>query len=261
VSSTPSLTEKTPWHKSSSPAPDWHGFADRASRSVERPQGGGDDAEPESNPRLRMSPPRQPVDHRVHHGFRCDASVREGTGRIVKRWDQIDVLVNNAGIERAAPWRSSRWRVSRGDGDENYFGAIAASRPWAAMRHPDGCIIKRGFDRRRPGRSPLAPYTASKFALEALSESLAQEVKRSTFRVAIVEPALSTPDGQTRRRRPIPSAYPQQRRNAPFSPCPEESHPTIRGGRESTRDCRCRTWQLRIRWDRTPRRFSGGVRR
>jgi NAD(P)-dependent dehydrogenase (short-subunit alcohol dehydrogenase family) len=59
----------------------------------------------------------------------------------------------------------------------------------------------------------LAPYTASKFALEALSEALAQEVTSFNVRVAIVQPGIID-TAMSRRIEDIPSdaAYPQVRR-------------------------------------------------
>ena len=61
----------------------------------------------------------------------------------------------------------------------------------------------------------MAAYTASKFALEALSECLAQEAKAFNIRVAIVEPGII----DTAMARHIgvvlaPSPYTQQRRMA-----------------------------------------------
>lgn len=146
-----------------------------------------------------------------------DASVSEGIARVVKEAGAIDVLVNNAGIERTGSVEEMPLSEFRAVMETNYFGAIRCIQAvLPAMRQRrSGCIINLASIAGRFANSPFAPYTASKFALEALSESLAQEVKPFNIHVAIVEPgiidtAMSRHVGVAQDLSP----YPQQRRTA-----------------------------------------------
>ena len=53
-----------------------------------------------------------------------------------------------------------------------------------------GCIINVASIAGKIANTPLGAYAASKFALEAVSEALAHEVKSFNVRVAIVEPGI-----------------------------------------------------------------------
>ena len=146
-----------------------------------------------------------------------DESVKAGLTRIVNEAGAIDVLINNAGIERSGSVEELALAEFRAVMETNYFGALRCIQGvLPAMRERrSGCIINVASVAGHIACSPLAPYTASKFALEALSESLAQEMKPFNVRVAIVEPGIS----DTAMARSIetsggPSLYPQQRRFA-----------------------------------------------
>jgi NAD(P)-dependent dehydrogenase (short-subunit alcohol dehydrogenase family) len=121
-----------------------------------------------------------------------DASVSDGVATILKNHGPIDVLVNNAGIERAGSVEELPLAEFRAVMETNYFGAlrcIQALVPLMRQRR-SGCIINVTSVAGRIAGPPLAPYTASKWALEALSEALAGEMKTFNVRVAIVEPGI-----------------------------------------------------------------------
>jgi NAD(P)-dependent dehydrogenase (short-subunit alcohol dehydrogenase family) len=146
-----------------------------------------------------------------------DASVAAAIDRVVREAGPIDVLVNNAGIERTGSVEELPLSEFRAVMETNYFGAlrcIQAVLP-AMRQRRSGCIINLASVAGRFANSPFAPYTASKFALEALSEALAQEVKPFNIHVAIVEPGIiDTPMARHVGVAQPLSPYPQQRRTA-----------------------------------------------
>jgi NAD(P)-dependent dehydrogenase (short-subunit alcohol dehydrogenase family) len=121
-----------------------------------------------------------------------DRSVEDGFAAIHRQGEHIDVLVNNAGIERHGSVEELPMEDFRATMETNYFGALRCIRqvlPGMRERR-SGCIINVSSVAGKIACSPLAAYTASKFALESLSEALAGEMKPFGVRVAIVEPGI-----------------------------------------------------------------------
>jgi NAD(P)-dependent dehydrogenase (short-subunit alcohol dehydrogenase family) len=121
-----------------------------------------------------------------------DESVRQAIIAIQKEHGPIDVLVNNAGIERAGSVEELPLGDFRAVMETNYFGVIRCVQAVAPQmrQRRSGCIINVSSVAGRLSSSPLSPYMASKWALEALSEALAGEMKMFNVRVAIVEPGI-----------------------------------------------------------------------
>ena len=143
-----------------------------------------------------------------------DESVKQAFGRILAQ-GPVDVLVNNAGIERMGAIEETPLADFRTCMETNYFGCIrciqAVMRPM--RERGSGAIINVTSVGGKISLSPMGPYSASKFALEALSEALAQELRAFGVRVAIVEPGII----ETRMARNIEGleaskVYPQIRR-------------------------------------------------
>jgi NAD(P)-dependent dehydrogenase (short-subunit alcohol dehydrogenase family) len=145
-----------------------------------------------------------------------DSSVREVIAGIYKNGGGIDVLVNNAGIERRGSIEELPFNEFRAVMETNYFGAIRCIQ--AVVPHMRkrgaGCIINVSSVAGRISSSPMAPYTASKWALEALSEALAQEMKPHNVRVAIVEPGIISTRMANQVTESPQSIYPHVRRFA-----------------------------------------------
>ena len=101
--------------------------------------------------------------------------------------------------------------------ETNYFGAVRCMKAVVAgMRERrSGCVINVTSIAGQVSTSPLGAYAASKFALEAVSEAFAQEMKMFGVRVAIVQPGIiDTPMAHGIGDGADESPYPQRRRFA-----------------------------------------------
>jgi len=144
-----------------------------------------------------------------------DESVAGATSAVLAQVSCVDVVVNNAGIERAGSVEGLTLDDFKATMETNYFGALRTIRAWLPemRRRRNGCIINVTSVAGKIACSPLAPYSASKFALEALSEALAQEVRPFNVRVAIVEPGIiDTSMARRIEQGPTDAEYPQVRR-------------------------------------------------
>ena len=146
-----------------------------------------------------------------------DASVQQAVRQIEAELGPVDVLVNNAGIERTGSVEEMPVSAFRDVMETNCFGAIRciqAVLPGMRARR-SGCIVNVTSISGRLASSPMGAYAASKFALEAVSECLAQEVKPFGIRVCVVEPGII--DTDMARHISVAggaSMYPNQRRMA-----------------------------------------------
>ncbi|OAI43867.1 short-chain dehydrogenase, partial [bacterium SCGC AG-212-C10] len=125
-----------------------------------------------------------------------DDSVERGMAEVFAASGQVDVLVNNAGIGGAKSLEETSDAELRAMMETNFFGAMRMVRAvLPGMRErQSGTIVNVTSVAGIVANAPQGPYAASKFALEAASEVLAQEVLRFGIRVAIIEPGvIATP--------------------------------------------------------------------
>lgn len=107
----------------------------------------------------------------------------------------IDVLVNNAGINETGPVESFPHDALLRMFDTNVHGAMRMVRALVpAMRERGSGVVVNVTSVEGRVAAPLSgAYSATKHALEALSESLALEVAHFGVRVVIVEPGYIAP--------------------------------------------------------------------
>jgi len=144
-----------------------------------------------------------------------DASVGKAVAGVLAESGRIDVLVNNAGIAVTGSVEELPLAEFRRVMETNYFGALrciqAVVRGMRERR--SGHIINVASIQGRISIPSYAAYAASKWALEAASEALAQETKSFGIKVSIFEPGMiATPVWDKRRDVPANTRYRQERR-------------------------------------------------
>lgn len=118
------------------------------------------------------------------------ASVRAGVQRILDKHGRIDVVVNNAGIGFGGPVEGTSEEEAKATFETNFFGALRVCQAvLPAMRaQGSGLIINVSSVGGLIALPYQGLYSASKFALEALTLSLRMEVKQFGVNVVLLEP-------------------------------------------------------------------------
>ena len=152
---------------------------------------------PESAEALLSRAEKESLSISVHQmDVNADDSVKQCISEILENHGPVDILVNNAGIESRGSVEETDMSVYEAVMNTNYFGAIRCAKALipAMRKRRRGLIINISSVAGRIPTAPLGPYCASKFALEALSEAMAIELKPFNVKVAIVEPGIIDTD-------------------------------------------------------------------
>lgn len=135
------------------------------------------------------------------------AQVKEAVAKAEATFGGVDVLVNNAGYGYLGAVEESEEHEVRAMFETNFFGLdrmIHAVLPGMRKRR-SGHIVNLSSIAGFAGLHGGAYYCATKFAVEALSESLALEVEPLGIKVLIVEPGPFRTDfaGRSLRQSPV----------------------------------------------------------
>jgi NAD(P)-dependent dehydrogenase (short-subunit alcohol dehydrogenase family) len=112
-----------------------------------------------------------------------------------ERMGGVDVLVNNAGYGLGGAVEALSLDEIRAVMETNFFGAVRVTRAFLPiLREHGGSIVNISSMAGQIGFAGMGAYSASKFALEGLSEALSEELAPFGVKVLIVEPGAFRTD-------------------------------------------------------------------
>ena len=119
-----------------------------------------------------------------------DDSVRDGIKLVVDEAGRIDAVVNNAGFGIAGAVEDTSIEEAKELFETNFFGVLRVCR--AVLPHMraqgSGTIVNVSSIAGRIGLPYQGMYSATKFAVEGMSEALRMETRPFGIRVVLVEP-------------------------------------------------------------------------
>jgi len=134
---------------------------------------------------------KAPLDfHPLTMDVRDEGSVKAAAHKVLETEQRIDVLVNNAGISLSGSVEETPVELVRGLLETNYLGAVRTLQAILPLMRKQGfgTIVNVGSAAGKIAIPFQSHYSASKFAIEGLTEALYQELHGSGIRVLLIEP-------------------------------------------------------------------------
>jgi NAD(P)-dependent dehydrogenase (short-subunit alcohol dehydrogenase family) len=138
-----------------------------------------------------------------------DVTDCDSISAVVGRVGELDAVVNNAAISGGGPLEDFPLDRVKDMVDTNVLGPLrlmqSVAPAWRERGH--GVIVNVSSVQGRVAAPLSGPYCATKFALEALSESMHYELAHFGVRIVIVEPGYTAPGMKSGPRHDGPPAY------------------------------------------------------
>ncbi len=117
-------------------------------------------------------------------------SVQNAVNQIIKNEGKIDVLINNAGFGIAGAIEHISIGKAKEQLETNFFGTVRLMKSVLPImrKQNSGSIINISSIGGLMGLPYQGMYSASKFAIEGLTESLHKELRSSNIKIVLVEP-------------------------------------------------------------------------
>lgn len=123
-------------------------------------------------------------------------SVNKAVEKIINEWGNIDILINNAGIAKFGKFLELEPAEWEKQVKVNLFGVYYVTRAVLPqmIERKTGDIINISSTLGLKGSAGASAYSASKFGVMGLSESLMQEVRKYNIRVTAFAPSTVVTD-------------------------------------------------------------------
>jgi short-subunit dehydrogenase len=129
----------------------------------------------------------------IEMDVRDNGSVKQAMQQVIQREQRIDVLVNNAGVSLVGAVEETSITEAQSLFDVNVFGLLRTAQAVLPQMRKQGAgkIINLSSVLGFLPAPYMGLYSASKHAVEGLSESLDHEARQFGVRVLLIEPAYT----------------------------------------------------------------------